>query len=69
MLVERDVPEPAAGPDEVVIDVAFAAANWSDIQKREGVYPDPVRFPAVLGLEVSGFVTEFGSGVRGISEP
>lgn len=66
MLVERDVPEPAAGPDEVVIDVAFAAANWSDIQKREGVYPDPVTYPAVLGLEVSGFVSEVGPGVRGI---
>ena len=36
-----DRPEPVAGDGEVVIDVAFAAANWSDIQKREGVYPDP----------------------------
>ncbi|HUF43781.1 MAG TPA: zinc-binding dehydrogenase [Aestuariivirgaceae bacterium] len=64
VLVERDLPEPLAGPDEIVIDVAFAAANWSDIQKREGVYPDQVSYPAVIGLEVSGFVAEVGPGVR-----
>src|SRR5690606_36538218 len=63
-LVQRDLPEPVAGPGEVVIDVAYAAANWSDIQKREGVYPDPVQYPAVLGLEVSGHVAAVGRGVR-----
>jgi NADPH2:quinone reductase len=66
VLVERQLPEPLAGPDEIVIDVAFAAANWSDIQKREGVYPDPVNYPAVIGLEVSGFIAEVGPGVRGL---
>lgn len=58
-----DLPEPEPGPGQAVIDVAFAAANWSDIQKREGVYPDPVRYPAVLGLEVSGTVAGVGPGV------
>jgi NADPH:quinone reductase-like Zn-dependent oxidoreductase len=42
--VARPAPQAAAG--EVVIVVAYAAANWSDIQKREGVYPDPVTYPA-----------------------
>ena len=58
-----DVPEPVAGLGEVVIDVAYAAANWSDIQKREGVYPEPVTYPAVIGLEVSGRVHSCGAGV------
>ncbi len=61
-----DLPEPVAGDGEVVIDVAYAAANWSDIQKREGVYPDPVAHPAVIGLEVSGRVSALGSGVTGL---
>lgn len=61
-----DLPEPVAGDGEVVIDVAYAAANWSDIQKREGVYPDPVTYPAVIGLEVSGRVSALGSGVTGL---
>lgn len=63
-----EVPEPVAGPGEVVINVAFAAANWSDIQKREGVYPDPVTYPAVLGLEVSGTIHAVGDGVTGVRE-
>jgi NADPH2:quinone reductase len=63
-LLERDLPEPKPGPGEVAIDVAFAAANWSDIQKREGVYPDPVKYPAVIGLEVSGHIAALGDGVR-----
>ena len=61
-----DAPDPVAGEGEVVIDVAFAAANWSDIQKREGVYPDPVTYPAVIGLEVSGRIGAVGAGVSGL---
>jgi NADPH2:quinone reductase len=63
-LVERPVPAPA--PGEVLIRVAYAAANWGDIQKRQGIYPDPVAYPAVLGAEVSGSVAGLGAGVRGV---
>ncbi len=65
-LVFVDLPDPVPAAREVVIDVAFAAANWSDIQKREGVYPDPVAYPAVIGLEVSGTVSSIGAGVGGL---
>ncbi len=65
-LVFVDRPEPVADAGEVVIDVAYAAANWSDIQKREGVYPDPVDYPAVIGLEVSGTVSALGANVTGL---
>jgi NADPH2:quinone reductase len=61
------VPIPEPGPGELRIEVAFAAANWSDIQKRQGVYPDPVRYPAILGAEVSGIVSAVGPGVHGLS--
>ena len=61
-LVETSVPEPAS--DEVLIRVAYAAANWGDVQKRQGTYPDPVEYPAVLGAEVSGVVAAAGSGAR-----
>lgn len=66
MLSFVEAPDPVAGEGEVVIDVAFAAANWSDIQKREGVYPDPVTYPAVIGLEVSGTIGAVGAGVGGL---
>ena len=58
------VPEPVPGPGAIQIRIAFAGCNWSDIQKRQGVYPDPVDYPVVLGAEVSGIVSAAGRGVR-----
>jgi NADPH2:quinone reductase len=60
-LEERPVPRP--GPGEVAIEVAYAGCNWGDVQKRQGIYPDPVAYPACLGAEVSGFVAARGKGV------
>ncbi len=64
-LVKRPVPEPGAG--EILVRVAFAAANWGDIQKRQGIYPDPIAYPAVLGAEFSGRIVKLGPGVRGLA--
>lgn len=66
-LVLRDLPVPEPGPEEVLIAVVYAACNWSDLQKREGIYPHPVKYPAVLGLEVSGRVAALGRKVKGLS--
>lgn len=66
-LVYRDLPDPAPGKGEVVVDIAYAAANWGDTQKRRGVYPDPIAYPAVIGLEVSGRIAALGEGVEGLA--
>ena len=66
-LVVRDLPTPEPGPEDVLIAVVYAACNWSDLQKREGIYPHPVNYPAVLGLEVSGRVAAVGRKVKGFS--
>ena len=58
-----ELPTPAPGPREVLIRTAAATVNWGDIQKREGIYPDPVVFPAVLGMEAAGVVGAVGSDV------
>jgi NADPH2:quinone reductase len=63
-LALREVPAPAPEHDQVLIEVAYVGCNWSDIQKRQGVYPDPVAYPAILGLEVSGRVTGRGPAAR-----
>jgi NADPH:quinone reductase len=60
-VVDRPRPEPDAG--EVRVRVRYSAANWGDVQKRQGIYPDPVRYPLVLGAEVSGVVDAMGRGV------
>lgn len=49
-----------------MIDVAYAARNWADTQKRRGTYPRPIDYPARPGLEVSGRIASVGQGVRGI---
>lgn len=63
-LIDGPVPTPAS--DEVLVRVAYAAANWGDVQKRQGIYPDPVEYPAILGGEVSGVVAALGEKVRRI---
>ena len=60
----ENVPEPEPAPDEVLIDVHYAACNWMDIEKRRGVYPDPsITYPTCLGNEVSGRIKAIGSEV------
>jgi NADPH:quinone reductase len=59
----RPRPEPGAG--EVVIDVAAAGVNFTEIYQREGVYPIPT--PFVLGSECAGTVAALGSGVTGLA--
>ena len=44
-LVMADVPEPAPGPGEVLVDVAFAGCNWADTQIRTGIYPHARTYP------------------------
>lgn len=57
------VPRPEPGPGEVLVRVIYAACNWGDVQKRQGIYPDPVTYPVILGAEVSGTVEALGKGV------
>ena len=51
-LVERPVPEPAAG--DVLIRVAAAGVNRPDIMQRMGKYPPPPGASDIPGLEISG---------------
>ncbi|OLT32312.1 NADPH:quinone oxidoreductase [Actinomadura sp. CNU-125] len=57
------VPDAAAGPGEVLIDVAASAVNRADVMQRQGFYPPPDGAPPYPGLEVSGRVAEAGAGV------
>jgi len=66
-LVWGEVPEPVAGPGEVVVDVAASAVNRADLLQRQGFYPPPPGASDVLGLECSGTVSSIGDGVEGWS--
>ncbi len=57
------LPDPVAGPGEVLLRVAASAVNRADILQRKGFYPPPPGASDVLGLECSGTVVEVGDGV------
>jgi putative PIG3 family NAD(P)H quinone oxidoreductase len=63
VLETREVPDPQAGPGEVVIDIAATAVNRADILQRMGHYPPPPGGSDILGLECSGTVSALGDGV------
>lgn len=60
-LEELDMPVPAEG--ELLIKVAVAGINYSDIGQRNGKYPNLVALPTTLGNEVGGTIVAHGPGV------
>ena len=66
-LAWSEVPDPVAGPGEVVVEVAATAVNRADLLQRQGLYPPPPGAPEWLGLECSGRVLEVADGVEGWS--
>lgn len=64
VLTIEDTPDPAPGPDEVLVDVAATALNRADLLQRMGLYPDPRgRSPEIPGLEFAGTVATVGERV------
>jgi propanol-preferring alcohol dehydrogenase len=64
-LVLAEVPEPVAGPGQVVLDVVSAGLCHSDVGvlEDEGWLPFLPRRPVTMGHEVAGVVAEVGDGV------
>lgn len=61
----REMPDPHAGSEAIVVRMAGASINPVDWKMRSGAAKDrfPVEFPGVLGRDVSGTVVEIGKGV------
>lgn len=62
-LMPVDVPEPAPGPGEVLVDVAAAGVNRADLAQVAGHYPPPPGASELPGLEVSGHRRDTGEAV------
>lgn len=63
----HELPDPVAGPGEVLIEVAAAGLNRTDVIQRKGRSNLPPGASAVLGLEVSGIVLQVGDEVSGFA--
>jgi putative PIG3 family NAD(P)H quinone oxidoreductase len=72
VLRPADVPPPTMGPDDLLVDVHYAALNRADVVQRMGGYPDPRRKPGdtspeIPGMEYAGRVAAVGDRVTGWS--
>ena len=61
----EDVPDPVAGPGQVVVDVAAVGVNFVDVYNRAGRYPS--KPPYTPGGEAAGTVSGVGDGVTGVA--
>jgi putative PIG3 family NAD(P)H quinone oxidoreductase len=59
----EEVPDVAAQPGEVIIEVVTAGVNRADVLQAAGNYPPPPGASDVMGLEVSGRIAEIGENV------
>ena len=58
-----DVPDPVAGPGQVLVDVHAASVNGADWKVRAGHYAPITDFPYIPGRDFSGVVCALGAGV------
>jgi NADPH2:quinone reductase len=62
-LVLGDVPDPVAGPGEVIVKVAAVGLNFFDTLIIAGKYQTKPPFPFAPGGELAGVVESIGAGV------
>ncbi|HJT99815.1 MAG TPA: alcohol dehydrogenase catalytic domain-containing protein, partial [Actinomycetes bacterium] len=64
----REVPDPAPGPGEVLVEVAAAGICGSDLELLDGRRPAAyVCYPVIPGHEWAGRVVAAGPGVDGVA--
>lgn len=59
-----NVPDPVLKPEEVLVEIHYAALNRADLMQREGDYPPPPGCPEWMGLEISGVIVEMGAEAK-----
>ena len=65
----QERPDPAPGPDDVLVDIRASALNRADTLQRQGGYPAPPGSPdEIPGLEFSGVVLKPGANVTDLKE-
>ena len=62
-----DLPDPVAGPGQVVVDIHAASVNGADWKVRAGESGPVKYFPYVLGRDFSGVVSAVGEGVTDLA--
>lgn len=59
----RDLPDPVAGPGEVLVRVRAGAVNFPDLMQTRGEHQHKPPVPFIPGMELAGDVVAVGEGV------
>jgi NADPH:quinone reductase-like Zn-dependent oxidoreductase len=62
-----ELPEPKAGPGQVVLEVKAAGINQLDLWVRKGMPGIMVPLPRIPGADAAGYVHEVGEGVTHVT--
>jgi NADPH:quinone reductase-like Zn-dependent oxidoreductase len=65
----EEFPDPVPAAGEVLVRVAATSINPFDIMRRSGAAKDaaPIKFPGVVGVDLSGTILKVGPGVSGFA--
>ncbi len=66
VLTYQDIPDPAIGPDEVLIRVRAASINRGDFGRRAGFF-QAGQTPLIIGWDIAGDIVEVGANVASLS--
>ncbi len=64
VLTYGELPDPAAGPGQIVVDTVATSINAADWKVCAGEYAGQAKFPMILGRDFSGVVSALGAGVQ-----
>lgn len=62
----EEIAAPQIQNHEVLVKLESVSVNFSDTLIRRGLYPYMPEFPAILGNEAAGTITEIGSETKGL---
>ena len=62
----KDVPEPVAGPKDIIVAVGACGICGTDLHIIDGEFP-PTTYPIIIGHEFGGTVVAVGDAVVGVS--
>lgn len=66
VLAPMNLPEPIAGPGEVIVQIAAAGINFMDIGVRRGQFWNDIPNPKIPGVEGAGRILALGAGVTSL---
>jgi propanol-preferring alcohol dehydrogenase len=67
-LTIKELPIPAPGPGQVLMEVASSGVCHTDLHAADGDWPVKPNLPFIPGHEGAGFVVAVGSGVKHLKE-